>query len=542
MERSKTKQVQENELEDLQKAGVEAYRNKDYKAALEHFTAALSRPGSWAIRGLSSPKRYELLNLRAAVYEKMDGKLEEAAKDARKMIRLDEKSVSGYLRAGKVLGLMGKWESALGMYRYGLGGFLRKIRRGRYAYVAAILVKMYEKVEGKVEKMKSDAKRTDPLIILPLELIDLVMLKMDFRSMVRCQRVCKTWRDFFRKYYYHTYRKLDFSHAVTAPKEKTFDKYINLSRLSGRAPIEEITFSRFFTKSSDALVKKCISECTSLHTLRIPRGVPDASVGASCFSGAESLQTIILECKVRFEDMVKILQTCKHLQRLECHKVAAGGPSSSTPWWHEIECPNLEAIDLRWGEGEDMARMEHIYTTSVVPSDVPRAMPNLRSIATLDWGPTRFFYHWNFTGFQHLEQFRNQSGFDVHFPHLPPSITILSLRGNQLVSRGIIDAFPLPNLHTLSLYENKYVSNCCISTFLSHLSSPSPLRILNLSQCAGIDATELSWLLAEGHCDYLEELYLVGVTSFGDQVTREMGCLGWLKGIDISQTGSRERD
>jgi len=50
----------------------------------------------------------------------MDGKLEEAAKDAKKMIRLDGESVPGYLRAGKVLGLMGKWEAALGMYRYGL--------------------------------------------------------------------------------------------------------------------------------------------------------------------------------------------------------------------------------------------------------------------------------------------------------------------------------------------------------------------------------------------------------------------------------------
>ena len=36
------------------------------------------------------------------------------------MIRLDEKRVPGYLRAGKILGLMGKWEAALGMYRYGL--------------------------------------------------------------------------------------------------------------------------------------------------------------------------------------------------------------------------------------------------------------------------------------------------------------------------------------------------------------------------------------------------------------------------------------
>lgn len=43
---------------------------------------------------------------------------------------------------------------------------------------------MCEKVEGKVEKIRSDAKRTDPLIVLPLELIDFVMLMADFRSMM----------------------------------------------------------------------------------------------------------------------------------------------------------------------------------------------------------------------------------------------------------------------------------------------------------------------------------------------------------------------
>jgi len=39
METSKPPKMHENKLEDLQKAGVEAYRKKDYKAALEHFTA-----------------------------------------------------------------------------------------------------------------------------------------------------------------------------------------------------------------------------------------------------------------------------------------------------------------------------------------------------------------------------------------------------------------------------------------------------------------------------------------------------------------------
>lgn len=45
-------------------------------------------------------------------------------------------------------------------------------------------MRMYEKVGVKLEKMRNDAKRADPLITLPLELIDFIILRTDFRSMV----------------------------------------------------------------------------------------------------------------------------------------------------------------------------------------------------------------------------------------------------------------------------------------------------------------------------------------------------------------------
>lgn len=51
---------------------------------------------------------------------KIDGKLEEGLKDGRRMIKLDEGRAEGYLRAGKILGLMGRWDSALKLYSYGL--------------------------------------------------------------------------------------------------------------------------------------------------------------------------------------------------------------------------------------------------------------------------------------------------------------------------------------------------------------------------------------------------------------------------------------
>lgn len=66
------------------------------------------------------PGLYELLNLRAATFEKMD-KLGEAAKEAKRMIKLDKMGAEGYLRAGKVMCLMGKWETALEVCRSGLG-------------------------------------------------------------------------------------------------------------------------------------------------------------------------------------------------------------------------------------------------------------------------------------------------------------------------------------------------------------------------------------------------------------------------------------
>jgi len=191
-------------------------------------------------------------------------------------------------------------------------------------------------------------------------------------------------------------------------------------------------------------------------------------------------------------------------------------------------------------DSQTKRKLELIAIQLILPSmSFSQAMPNLRSIATLDWGPLRIFRDWDFSGFQHLEQFLSHNDFGVPFPRLPQSVTSLTLRGYHIVTQNtasLIDQNPLPNLHTFNLSENRWANNEFISTILSHLPSPSPLRVLNLSQCPCIDATDLGWLLAEGHCDYLEELYLVGVTSFGDQVTKEMGCLGWLKRIDISQT------
>ena len=91
------------------------------------------------------PGLYELLNLRAATYEKT-GKLGEAAREAKLMIRLDKKGAAGYLRAGKVMCLMGKWETALEVYKSGMGRVPREDPQ-RSVSISSLLLLRLSKIE-----------------------------------------------------------------------------------------------------------------------------------------------------------------------------------------------------------------------------------------------------------------------------------------------------------------------------------------------------------------------------------------------------------
>lgn len=62
-----------------------------------------------------------ILDNRAAVQEKLGAEYHiSALKDARRMMSLQRASPKGYLRAGKILQLMGKYDIAAENYEYGL--------------------------------------------------------------------------------------------------------------------------------------------------------------------------------------------------------------------------------------------------------------------------------------------------------------------------------------------------------------------------------------------------------------------------------------
>ena len=105
--RNYSKQISPDEYAEI---GRNYYKHKQYDKALETFTEG--------IESCSKPS-YNLYDYRAATYDKLE-MFGDAVKDGREMIRLDKKDIKGYLRMGNVLEKMGKEDTAIGIYKYGM--------------------------------------------------------------------------------------------------------------------------------------------------------------------------------------------------------------------------------------------------------------------------------------------------------------------------------------------------------------------------------------------------------------------------------------
>ncbi|KAL8941939.1 MAG: hypothetical protein Q9216_001967 [Gyalolechia sp. 2 TL-2023] len=95
---------------DLQKLGQQAYKHKNFHAALKFFNSVISSETTPSI---------SVLDNRAATYEKL-GDLQAALKDGRRMITDHKTSCAGYLRTAKILQLQEKHKAAADIYQYGL--------------------------------------------------------------------------------------------------------------------------------------------------------------------------------------------------------------------------------------------------------------------------------------------------------------------------------------------------------------------------------------------------------------------------------------
>jgi len=148
-------------VSELQELAQAQYKRKEYKQALATLNEAL--------KTVSNPTA-SLLDNRAAVHEKLDN-LNSALKDARTTIKLHERDVTGYLRAGKLLQKMDKHQVALEIYKRGLTKKPAK---------AELLRKMHDNLSRSL----SPPTAMDPFSQLPLEMVEMILFCLTFRQIV----------------------------------------------------------------------------------------------------------------------------------------------------------------------------------------------------------------------------------------------------------------------------------------------------------------------------------------------------------------------
>lgn len=132
-----------------------------------------------------------LYDLRASAYMKL-GNTEGALKDAKQMIRLDRADHRGYLKCAQIEKASGNLKEAIRICQYGLNSINQndKVRQSLEMY----LLRLREAQKNQIIFEKS----TDPMQVLPSELLELLLLFFNYREVVAIMRVCRAWRNRLR--------------------------------------------------------------------------------------------------------------------------------------------------------------------------------------------------------------------------------------------------------------------------------------------------------------------------------------------------------
>jgi F-box/TPR repeat protein Pof3 len=243
------------EWQSRQRHGQSLYRQHNYRAALAVFDTLISE--------LHDPP-LSILDNRAATYSKLED-LPKALKDGKRMIHLDKKEATGYLRTGQVLRLMGKDDTALEIYKYGYKN-MDKDSNG-----AELLRAMREKML----KQLADPKSIDPLQALPFELIEMILGYLNFRSLQRLLLVSRQWKSLIVSIP-RLWKHVDLSQARRRVPLKSLKEYI----IRGNKRTTQVTIYRTDFGDSD-MWKFVAARCPNLDVLDIMSGESNRSLIAT---------------------------------------------------------------------------------------------------------------------------------------------------------------------------------------------------------------------------------------------------------------------
>ncbi|OAL18435.1 hypothetical protein AYO22_10631 [Fonsecaea multimorphosa] len=160
---------------------LSAAKRHDYAVALTAVNDALK-----AHETDKSIPLVQILEHRVAVYLRMD-LLDQALKDGKAMIRLDPKDARGYIRSGIAERRKNNKPAATKYFEHGL----KRVPPSDPNH--ALLVREMEETAQQMRTEIVLSRAKDPLSVLPIEVIEIVISFLDYRSNIRLLRVSRSW-------------------------------------------------------------------------------------------------------------------------------------------------------------------------------------------------------------------------------------------------------------------------------------------------------------------------------------------------------------
>ncbi|KAJ2609444.1 hypothetical protein H4S08_004049 [Coemansia sp. RSA 1365] len=179
---ARTDRRSETEVNKWYKFGVENAREKLYRIALDHYNRAISlaRNEGLKIAKLYEARSYTLYRL---------GRHQLAMADAKEAIEIDGGSAAGFARMTTILAVTGKAKEALVVINRGL----EKVDTDDpgYAHLRTLRMSIMHQLDPSY--VPEVDPRTDPFRRLPKELVILILLWLDTRSLVLLRGVAMHW-------------------------------------------------------------------------------------------------------------------------------------------------------------------------------------------------------------------------------------------------------------------------------------------------------------------------------------------------------------
>ncbi|EOA91323.1 uncharacterized protein SETTUDRAFT_152451 [Exserohilum turcica Et28A] len=407
--------------EEFQELGRNYYKLKQYDKALETFT-----------KGIETCQKPSLglYDYRAATYDKLE-KYAEAVKDGREMIRMNKKDVKGYLRTANVLEKMGKEETALGIYKYGMKNL--GAQDGNF--------KLLQQLHDKLTRKLSPSAAIDPFTVLPVELAEMILEYLSFRQMVNCMRVSKGWRDYLSKLP-KLWLHLDLSGA-RRPVPRSF---ANTALRNSELRMTRVTIHRFEHMDVLRNLAKAAKHLSEIEMLSLPHTMSATLINV--VKNSPKLKKFVVHAEITADSVEHIFQSQPALEHAAFHAIL---PPAYTMKWTET-LTHLHTLSLSF-----------VKTASEMPIGIAKLLSLAPALRSLSLCNISAFHGFGGRGWpQDASQLPRLTTLILkrinfgRFPALPSTLQRLVLEndGGTLTREGSDAAWahtPLPDLTHLSL-------------------------------------------------------------------------------------------